>query len=47
LVASPDDDFIDAYDLTASDLRGGTGSDTANVDLDDELSSIEATPPPN
>jgi hypothetical protein len=41
------DDFIDAYDLTADDLHGGAGFDTANVDVDDELSSIEATHPPS
>ena len=45
--AGPSDDFIDAYDLTADDLDGGTGFDTANVDADDELTSIEATRPPS
>jgi hypothetical protein len=45
--AGPGDDFIDAYDLTADDLHGGPGFDTANVDADDDLSSIEATRPPS
>jgi hypothetical protein len=45
--AGPGNDFIDAYDLTADDLHGGTGFDTANVDVDDELTSIEATRPPS
>jgi Ca2+-binding RTX toxin-like protein len=44
--AGPGDDFISAHDLTADELHGGTGFDTAHVDADDELTSIEATPPP-
>jgi hypothetical protein len=44
--AGPGDDFIDAYDLTADDVHGGTGFDSAHVDLNDDLTSIEATPPP-
>jgi hypothetical protein len=47
IAAGPGNDFIDAYDLTADELDGGTGFDTAHVDLDDSLTSIEATPPPN
>jgi RTX calcium-binding nonapeptide repeat (4 copies) len=45
--AGPGDDFIDAYDLTADGLHGGTGFDTATVDAVDELTSIEATLPPS
>ena len=45
--AGPGDDFIDAYDLTADDVRGGTGFDTARIDAADQLNSIEATQPPN
>jgi hypothetical protein len=45
--AGPGDDFIDAYDLTADDLHGGTGFDTASVDGVDDLTSIEATRPPS
>ena len=45
--AGPGADFIDAYDLTADDLHGGTGFDTAKVDADDELTSIESTPRPS
>jgi Ca2+-binding RTX toxin-like protein len=44
--AGPGNDFIDAYDLTADNLDGGSGFDTALVDLNDNLTSIEATPPP-
>jgi Ca2+-binding RTX toxin-like protein len=43
----PGDDFLDAYDLTADDVHGGSGFDTATVDADDELSSIEAARPPS
>jgi len=45
--AGPGADFIDAYDLTADDLHGGPGFDTAKVDNVDELTSIESTPRPD
>jgi hypothetical protein len=40
--AGPGADFISAYDFTADELHGGTGFDTATVDVEDELTSIEA-----
>jgi hypothetical protein len=40
-------DFIDAHDLTADDLNGGTAIDTAKADEDDDLTGIESTPRPS